>query len=93
MLVLVTAFIMRPVAVYLQNGAPLSNTQQAGKFFTHQASSPHTNFRNIEREAPDVTVFVPGISKVKVSSPLVGFLNPVFASSSTSLKKPLVLRI
>lgn len=93
LLVLVMAFVMRPVAVYLQNGTPHSLPSQDAKAFAQQASSPHSTFRNIEREAPDVTVYVPGISKVKVPSPLVSRSNFVFAASSPFLKSSAVLRI
>ncbi len=93
LLVLVAAIVLRPVAVCLQNGAAPPTTQQEGKAFAQQASAHQTTFRNIEREAPDVTLFVPGISKVKAPSPLVSRLNPVFVSGRTSSPSSLVLRI
>ncbi len=95
-LALLPAFVMRPVIVTVNYGSFHSaNSQETKAFSTNcQAfSASHLAFRSVDREAPDVTILVPRISKVKAPSLLENPINVVFASAVSSPKSFLVLRI
>ncbi len=93
---LLPAFVMRPVVVAVHNGSIHAADQQETKVFPtipQVLSAPHLALRNIEREAPDVTVLVPRISKVKATLLLENQLSFTSVSVVTSPKSFLVLRI
>ena len=95
-LTLLPAFVLRPVVVAVHNGSLHSTNQQETKAFsTHsqELSTFHSAFRNVEREAPDVTVLIPRISKVKAPSLLENQVSFAFVSVVSSPKSFLVLRI
>ncbi len=92
-LVLIPAFVVRPLVAYTQYGTLHSSAQQEYKTLSDGHSTNYIAFRIIERESPDVIVSNPQIVKLRISSHLKDFFNPIFAFAGSSLKSSRVLRI
>ncbi len=95
-MVLLPAFILRPVVVCVHNSSSYQNLQDEIGSFSHQneeISVPHTTLRHIAREAPDSVVLVPCITKAKAPSFSDSRISLVFAPGNSSPQSFLILRI
>lgn len=93
LLVLVPAFVFRPVVVYVHTGVVSAKTQQNNKSISSGHSTSSTAFRSIDRESPDVTVLNPQMAKTKAPSLLGSQFVSLSASGNSSPKSFFVLRI
>ena len=96
LLVLLPAFIMRPVVVSVHNADNHSNNQQGSSSCSSHSTELSTHpltLRSIEREAPDVISFIPCISKECGNFLPDSSFKPVSSTCISFQKSPLVLRI
>jgi hypothetical protein len=96
LLILLPAFVMRPVVVCVHNAANHPNCQQETTSYSSRStelSTPQTTLRSIEREAPDVISLVPGVSKEWENSAPVSRFKLVSSAFISFQKSPFVLRI
>lgn len=96
MLVLLPAFVLRPVVVCVHNRSFHAVSPQAARFFSPAflGLSPRPMaLRPIAREAPDTAALAPRMARAKAPAVPEGRLKPFFNSRLTPPRNFLVLRI